>query len=114
MAENASAIREALEEKRSGVAETLATGQKADVRDRLAETAREVGGQAKEHLAEYATQAKSKASELRDQADQLTDSASPAVDSTARGSMRRWSIGAAVLLAIIVWMMARRRPGNSG
>ena len=72
MAENASAIREALEEKRSGVAETLATGQKADVRDRLAETAREVGGQAKEHLAEYATQAKSKASELRDQADQLT------------------------------------------
>jgi len=125
MAESGSEIREAIEETRAEVAETIgALGHKADVRNRLGETAKK-GNQAKEQLAEYAShaksQAKSKASELREQAaEQIPDRVGPAIGSAvdqargaaataARGSRRRWAVGMTFVLAVVAVLMARRR-----
>jgi hypothetical protein len=131
MADAASPIRGAIDKTSSEVVETVsALGQKADVltqdvRSQLADVAREKGTHAKEHLADVAAQAVSKATDLRDQAaEQVPDRVPPAIGeavdqardtavSATRGSRRRWVLGVTLLLVALAVIRARRMRGSA-
>ncbi|MBV8463238.1 MAG: hypothetical protein JO368_08095 [Acidimicrobiales bacterium] len=68
MARTKEEIRSTAAEARADVASTLSgVADKVDL-EKVGAAAKRAGGQAKEHLGEYASQAKAKASDLRDQA----------------------------------------------
>jgi uncharacterized protein YjbJ (UPF0337 family) len=125
MAEATAQIREAIEKARSEAADAVgALGQTGEVTKHLADAARGKGSQAKEQLADYAAQAVSKASDLRDQAvDHVPDRVGPAIGDAvdqARGAAasatrdrgHRWLVAASFLVVVLAVIMVRRMRGS--
>ena len=123
MAEDTSQIREAIEETRSEIAETMeALGQKADVKSRLSEQVKEKTEELKTTAIASAEQVKAKLESVQDQAlAALPESAYPAADtavSKARAAaasvsgdpsrQRTVAIGAGVLLLLMILRRRRR------
>lgn len=124
MAEATSQIREAIDKTRTEVVDAVgALGQTGEVTKHLADAARDKGSQAKEHLADYAAQAVSKASDLRDQAvEHVPDRVGPSIGdavgqarevaaSATRDRGHRWLVGASFLLVVLAVIMVRRMRG---
>lgn len=111
MAEDASQIREAIEETRTEIAQTMeALGHKADIKGRLSEQVKEKAEEIKTTAAESAEQVLAKIESVQGHARAaIPESAYPAkVAESLAGDGRRKAVGAAAVILLVV-LLARRR-----